>query len=276
MFKKVISIVPVAVLAAGIGANAQASTITVEKGDTLWGISREHNVTVENIQTWNHLSSDTIHAGDVLTLNPQNQYTVKKGDTLWSIAQKYNVTVSQIKNWNQLQSELIQPGLTLTLYNNGKTVVAAAPAQNTPAPQPTASSQESSQKAVSQQSAPKKAVAGVSTTRASESAAQTAPSTSTNSKELIMQATAYTASCEGCSGVTATGINLKQNPNAKVISVDPSVIPLGSKVYVEGYGEAIAGDTGSAIKGNKIDVFIPSKQAAINYGVKQVKVTILN
>ena len=63
-----------------------------------------------------------------------------------------------------------------------------------------------------------------------------------------MTATAYTASCAGCSGITATGINLKANPNQKVISVNPTVIPLGSKVSVEGYGEAIAGDTGGAIK----------------------------
>ncbi|PGY07734.1 3D domain-containing protein, partial [Bacillus sp. AFS031507] len=60
------------------------------------------------------------------------------------------------------------------------------------------------------------------------------------------------------------------------IAVDPSVIPLGSKVYVEGYGEATAADTGGAIKGNRIDVFIPAEQDAINFGVKQLKVTILN
>ena len=58
-------------------------------------------------------------------------------------------------------------------------------------------------------------------------------------KELSVEATAYTADCAGCSGVTATGVNLKDNPDQKVIAVDPSVIPLGSKVYVEGYGYAI-------------------------------------
>ena len=75
-------------------------------------------------------------------------------------------------------------------------------------------------------------------------------------REIFVTATAYTASCSGCSGTTATGINLHANPNAKVIAVDPNVIPLGSKVFVEGYGYAIAADTGGAIKGNKIDVFI--------------------
>lgn len=95
-------------------------------------------------------------------------------------------------------------------------------------------------------------------------------------KTMTMTATAYTANCAGCSGITYTGINLKANPNQKVIAVDPRVIPLGSKVYVEGYGTAIAGDTGGAIKGNRIDVFIPDQASARAYGIKTVKVTILN
>jgi uncharacterized protein YabE (DUF348 family) len=94
--------------------------------------------------------------------------------------------------------------------------------------------------------------------------------------EFYVNSTAYTASCSGCSGTTATGVNLRANPNAKVIAVDPNVIPLGTKVYVEGYGYAVAADTGSAIKGNKIDVFIPSKSAAYRWGSKKVKIKILD
>jgi 3D (Asp-Asp-Asp) domain-containing protein len=93
--------------------------------------------------------------------------------------------------------------------------------------------------------------------------------------ELYVSATAYTAYCSGCSGTTTSGINLRSNPNAKVIAVDPSVIPLGSKVWVEGYGYAIAADTGGAIKGNKIDVFIPTKSAAYQWGRKTVRIKIL-
>ncbi|MBB6455233.1 uncharacterized protein YabE (DUF348 family) [Salirhabdus euzebyi] len=93
-------------------------------------------------------------------------------------------------------------------------------------------------------------------------------------KELYMSATAYTAYCTGCSGITSTGINLKANPNAKVIAVDPSVIPLGSKVWVEGYGYAIAGDTGGKIVGNRIDVFYPTKAQAYSFGRKQVRVKV--
>lgn len=94
-------------------------------------------------------------------------------------------------------------------------------------------------------------------------------------KEIMMEATAYTAYCNGCSGITKTGINLKANPNLKVIAVDPRVIPLGSKVHVEGYGYAVAGDIGGAIKGNRIDVFIPTKSAAYKFGRQQVKVKVL-
>ncbi|MBM7600329.1 3D (Asp-Asp-Asp) domain-containing protein [Virgibacillus halotolerans] len=94
-------------------------------------------------------------------------------------------------------------------------------------------------------------------------------------KVINATATAYTAKCDGCTGVTSTGVDLNANPNAKVIAVDPSVIPLGSKVYVEGYGYATAADVGSGIKGNKIDVHLPTKNEALNWGNKAVKVTIV-
>ena len=94
-------------------------------------------------------------------------------------------------------------------------------------------------------------------------------------KTIVVTATAYTAYCKGCSGVTATGIDLRKNAHLKVIAVDPNVIPLGSKVYVEGYGYAIAGDTGGAIKGSKIDLFMPNYSDAIDFGRKKVQVKIL-
>jgi uncharacterized protein YabE (DUF348 family) len=95
-------------------------------------------------------------------------------------------------------------------------------------------------------------------------------------KEFYVSATAYTPNCSGCSGITATGINLNNNPGLKLIAVDPSVIPLGSKVWVEGYGYAIAGDTGGAIKGNKIDVLFSSKAQAYAWGRKKVRIKVLN
>ncbi|WP_019414134.1 G5 and 3D domain-containing protein [Paenisporosarcina sp. TG20] len=95
-------------------------------------------------------------------------------------------------------------------------------------------------------------------------------------REFYVSATAYTAYCYGCSGITATGIDLRSNPGLKVIAVDPRIIPLGSKVWVEGYGYAIAGDTGGAIKGLKIDLFMASKDDALRFGRKQLKIKLID
>ena len=64
------------------------------------------------------------------------------------------------------------------------------------------------------------------------------------------------------------GHDLTANPNMKMIAVDPKVIPLGSKVWVEGYGEAIAGDTGGAIKGNRIDILLGSDSVCSKMGTQ--------
>lgn len=93
---------------------------------------------------------------------------------------------------------------------------------------------------------------------------------------LMMESTAYSsdpADALGGGTVTATGQNLLENPIA--VAVDPSVIPLGTHLYVEGYGEAYAVDTGSAIKGNIIDVHFPTAAECISWGRRQVKVTII-
>lgn len=89
---------------------------------------------------------------------------------------------------------------------------------------------------------------------------------------LNMTATAY------CSGTTtATGMRVRYG----VVAVDPRVIPLGSRLYIEAangtwiYGTAIAADTGGAVKGNIIDLYVESYTEAINFGRRQAKVYIL-
>lgn len=83
--------------------------------------------------------------------------------------------------------------------------------------------------------------------------------------------TAYTGDTQ-----TSTGIKPSYNPNGiSTIAVDPSVIPYGTLVYVEGYGVAIAADTGGDIKGNRIDVFLNSESACITWGRKTVRIDIL-
>ena len=94
-------------------------------------------------------------------------------------------------------------------------------------------------------------------------------------KTVTVEASAFTAECKGCTGKTAYGINLKKNPDIKLIAVDPKMIPLGTKVWVEGYGIAIAGDIGGSIKGNKIDIFVKTKNIASKWGRKKVTIKIL-
>lgn len=102
-----------------------------------------------------------------------------------------------------------------------------------------------------------------------------AETAATNGKVVYVQATAYSRAEAGSSNFTFNGIDLRQNP--QVIAVDPSVIPIGSIVNVEGYGTAIAADTGGAIKGNIIDVHFPTVEQCRIWGRKfNVKVTILN
>lgn len=89
---------------------------------------------------------------------------------------------------------------------------------------------------------------------------------------LDMVATAYAPHCcRGVGEITATG--MRAGPG--VVAVDPAVIPLGSRVYIEGYGHAVAGDIGGAIKGRRIDLGFATKNAALQYGVQHVRVYLL-
>jgi 3D (Asp-Asp-Asp) domain-containing protein len=95
-------------------------------------------------------------------------------------------------------------------------------------------------------------------------------------RTLTMTATAYDP-CYQCNypyygAPSYIGLPLKKG----IIAVDPKVIPMGTRLYVEGYGEGIAADQGNAIKGNRIDLCFSTHQEALQYGMKTVKVTILN
>ena len=263
MKKALLSLVAAAAITASTGISAQAEEVVVEKGDTLSSLSRTYGVTVTDIKEWNGLTSDTIYVDQAITISPEEYYIVVPGDTLWSIAQKYGVTISELQAWNDLPSHMIYPDDKLLVKTNGK--APAEPASKGAAAETKPAAAKEKPKADMNPSVQEQSANTVNENTAKKAA----------SKTMTVTATAYTAYCEGCSGVTAAGIDLKANPDAKVIAVDPSVIPLGTKVYVEGYGYATAADTGGAIKGNKIDVFIPTQSAALSWGKRQVEIQIL-
>ncbi|MCM0647918.1 3D domain-containing protein [Clostridium swellfunianum] len=96
------------------------------------------------------------------------------------------------------------------------------------------------------------------------------------SKVIKARATAYSPTGGRTTAYTATGRKAVRNPEGySTIAVDPSVIPYGTKLFVQGYGFAIAADTGSAIIGNTIDVFFDTKREALNWAVKHVNVYVL-
>ncbi|WLR49428.1 LysM peptidoglycan-binding domain-containing protein [Halobacillus litoralis] len=254
MKKTIVSLAAVASVSAVTATAVSADEIKVEKGDTLWGIAQNNGVSVNDIKEENGLNSNLIFPNQVLSINEgqngnaQSQtsssvHTVQSGDTLYSIGQANNVSVQELKAWNNLNSNLIYPGEKLTL--DGAAV----------AEQSTSEKSSSNETAEAEQTSSQPAEDGVV-------------------KTLNMEATAYTAFCEGCSGITSTGIDLRANPDQKVIAVDPNVIPLGSEVYVEGYGKAIAGDIGGAIQGNRIDVFMADRSDALDFGRKSVEVKV--
>lgn len=90
-------------------------------------------------------------------------------------------------------------------------------------------------------------------------------------KKIDMVATGYTQYDEGCNAYTATGALAVRG----VVAVDPSVIPLGTKLYIPGYGVATAQDTGGAIKENRIDLCYNSLDEAFSWGRRSVTVYIL-
>ncbi len=175
-----------------------------------------------------------------------------------------------IETTNQVQNEWLQ------FEYNGKTAYVHVPFLTGTAP--VIEKQETPAPAKAAAPAPAPAPVKTATKPAVKAAETSEPS---GGRELTVEATAYTAHPSENGGtyggrvLTAMGHDLTANPNMKMIAVDPKVIPLGSKVWVEGYGEAIAGDTGGAIKGNRIDVLLGSDSASQKWGRKTVKVKIL-
>lgn len=191
---------------------------------------------------------------DVDEVTNTAEYIVESGDTLVNIATAFEVEASELAEWNEsvtLNSQLqINDAIEIETALDPETI------------QPEKLTWEKKEKVENE-------------VDLSNSIMETNDTVSDDAAEtLTVVATAYSRNQPALTNITAMGIDLRDNP--QVIAVDPDFIPLGTRVFVEGYGEAIAGDTGSAINGNRVDLHMESMDESFTWGIQEVELTLLD
>lgn len=192
-------------------------------------------------------------------------YMVKEGDTLSQLSYDYLGAADQYMTIadsnNIVNANLIYVGQKLKLSADGNITPAT---QEDIATQPEVSTVEEAVTAAPVQAETPEA------TQVEEN--QPVAEATPQGQTLTVETTAYDGVSLG--GMTASGYQISSTSD-RVIAVDPSVIPLGSTVYVPGYGTAIAADTGGAIQGNIIDLNMSTAEA-IQWGRRTVTITVLS
>lgn len=229
------------------------------------GILAFANPTEASAATWTARSVEEIKQ-DIQEDENGSNYMVTWGDTLSAIAAATEISLDTLVEVNNISNaDMIIVGNKISLSSD-KSIVTVGEGEET------RSYDVSHEEEIVEVETP--VVETVVETPVVEEVVveETAPATS-EGYTITVEATAYSTNQPSLSDYTYTGINLRQTPN--VIAVDPSVIPLGSTVVIPGYGTFIAGDTGSAIVGNRIDVHITDLNAAWAFGRQTMTITVL-
>ena len=104
--------------------NTSSNEYVVKKGDTLYGIANKYNVSVDNLKSYNNLSTDSLSIGQIIKIPDNkvnsNEYVVKSGDSLYSISRKYGVSVDVLMSVNNLKSTVLSVGQVLKIPNSGE------------------------------------------------------------------------------------------------------------------------------------------------------------
>jgi 3D (Asp-Asp-Asp) domain-containing protein/LysM repeat protein len=279
-WKKMMGAALVAVSLFAVGTmhdKAEAATITVKQGQTLSLLAQQCGTSVQAIQYTNNLVSDLILTGQ--KLNMPFVYKASKNDTVWYVAKRYHTSVEDIMIVNNLK-----PG---TMLKAGQNIVIPVGHVIGKRPAATVAKKAVPVAAKTNAPAPKAAtpVAAKTTAPAPKAAAPATQTVAGHAYKSItnMVATAYGPSDETgpWGGLTYIGTKTRFGE----IAVDPSVIPLGTKVWITGYSSpllpaggfyATAEDIGGKIKGNRIDIYINGSEASLqDFGMQNVKMYIL-
>lgn len=239
-----------------------AEQLTVKSGDTIWGLAKQHGLSVSALEQANpsvkkiNDSIDLITVGQQLTLptaqhdasadlNADGSYTVKPGDTLSSIADRYNVTVSQLMAWNNLSAnDSLYIGQQLSVTGPAISTAVNAPVVSAPVADASVSTQQpvaQSTDATSSVQVQTSAVASASVPQqdvASSQPAGTVPSQSaTNSNATLANNTATVATGSSVANSVVTATNAAQTTTANTVqatstSAENSVAPQTQNVAV--------------------------------------------
>ena len=239
-----------------------AEQLTVKSGDTIWGLAKQHGLSVSALEQANpsvkkiNDSIDLITVGQQLTLptaqhdasadlNADGSYTVKPGDTLSSIADRYNVTVSQLMAWNNLSSnDSLYIGQQLSVTGPAISTAVNAPVVSAPVADASVSTQQpvaQSTDATSSVQVQTSAVASASVPQqdvASSQPAGTVPSQSAaNSNATLANNTATVATGSSAANSVATATDAAQTTTANTVqatstSAENSVAPQTQNVAV--------------------------------------------
>lgn len=256
--KAVVGVVSaIGAFAAGATITANADSIQVKQGDTVWDLSQKYHTTVANLEQKNGIDAQTdlIFVGQrlqVKSASTKQTYTVKSGDTLWDLAQTYHLTVAQLQQANHLTGDGLSVGQQLVIPQATASQSQATDASGTTSAP--AATHQSTQKAnavqaqivAAQQAAASKQKQQVKTgTAATTSASQSTVSKSTTTDQSAATTTAKSKGQQAPATSSQRHI-LSQNQGTPAASSASSVTPATTKQAVDETSTSTAATTSTA------------------------------
>ncbi|HZK23889.1 MAG TPA: LysM peptidoglycan-binding domain-containing protein [Oscillospiraceae bacterium] len=269
-------------------AAATALRHTIARGETLNMIAKEYGISLEQLINDNNINNpNIIYVGQVLTFSEEKDnsqdsealltHTLQRGETVWELAKHYNAQVSAILTANKITDptklevgrELVIPqGSKPSGSKNTTRVLAARGSDST-----SQSSGSNERRVISRNGRNISFTQGYKVSATAYCAGTAASGCPIDSKGRSVCTGSYNDGITASGRRAVAGDGSEANPH--LVAVDPKTIPLGSRLYIDDYGFAVAADTGGAIKGKRLDLLLPSHQTALKFGRRQLQIYLL-